>query len=65
MFMRDRLKEGNHESRRFSKDTYPESYITKYTSKRGTRRAPRAQQRDRGRVPPIALISHTVLIKGF
>ena len=26
--------EGYHESRRFSRDTYPESYITKYTSVR-------------------------------
>ena len=26
------LLEGYHESRRCSKDTYPESYITKYTS---------------------------------
>jgi len=28
------LWEGYHESRRFSRDTYPESYITKYTSMR-------------------------------
>ena len=27
----DRLWEGYHESRRCSRDTYPESYITKYT----------------------------------
>jgi len=26
------LREGYHESRRCSRDTYPESYITKYTS---------------------------------
>ena len=26
------LWEGSHESRRCSRDTYPESYITKYTS---------------------------------
>ena len=30
----DRLREGYHESRRCSRDTYPESYITKYTSKK-------------------------------
>ena len=28
----DRLREGCRESRRCSRDTYPESYITKYTS---------------------------------
>jgi len=31
------LWEGNHESRRCSRDTYPESYITKYTSIRNER----------------------------
>ena len=28
----NRLREGHQESRRCSRDTYPESYITKYTS---------------------------------
>ena len=33
--MDDRLWEGYRESRRCSRDTYPESYITEYTSIRG------------------------------
>jgi len=32
LFRADRLWEGHHESRRCSRDTYPESYITKYAS---------------------------------
>ena len=40
------LSEGYHESRRCSRDTYPESYITKYTSirrkKTDSSRAPRS-----------------------
>jgi hypothetical protein len=32
----DRLRVGYHESRRCSRETYPETYITKYTSIRRT-----------------------------
>ena len=32
MVVIDPALEGYHESRKFSRDTYPESYITKYTS---------------------------------
>ena len=41
----DRLREGCRENRRCSRDTYPESYITKYTSIRREAGIPRGDDR--------------------
>ena len=52
VFRVDRLWEGYHESRRCSRDTYPESYITQYTSIRSLSKSNATNQ------PPVTTRLH-------
>ena len=57
------LWEGYRESRRCSRDTYPESYITKYTSIR--RKRSRPSPGIRGRLYPVAFFERATRVANF